>query len=166
MWQVFHNKLHTTTALKRRGWEGSPLCCVCDRYETVVNHILFQCVFSQYIWCCVRNAFGLQGFPTSIQDILHFWLPRRHGISRKISFIFFAGLAWSIWKNMNKMAIEKNFPTNSDAVIHAAIHYMQMWADLLKERDKLKLEQMATTLSDWMKNKPTYDGPSPDICVM
>jgi hypothetical protein len=114
----------------------------------------------------VWNAFGLQGFPTSIQDILHFWLPRRHEISRKISFIFFAGLAWSIWKNMNKMAIEKNFPSNSDVVIHAAIHYLQMWADLLKEHGKLKLEQMATTLSDWMKNKPNYDGPSPDICVM
>ena len=123
MWQVFHNKLQTATALKRRGWEGSPLYCVCGRYETD-NHILFLCVFSQYIWCCVRDAFSLQCFPTSIQDILHFWLPRRHGISRKISFIFFAGLAWSISKNRNKMAIEKNFPTNSDTVIHAAIHYM------------------------------------------
>jgi hypothetical protein len=54
LWQMIHNKLQTATTLKRRGWHGSPLCCVCDRPETV-DHIMFQCVFQQYLWCCVRD---------------------------------------------------------------------------------------------------------------
>ena len=51
------------------------------------------------------------------------------------------------------MAIEKNYPSNPDAVIYAAIHYMQMWVDLQKECDKTNLDQMAKSLSEWMKNK-------------
>ena len=64
------------------------------------------------------------------------------------------------------MAIEKNYPSNPDAVIYAAIHYMQMWVDLQKECDKTNLDQMAKSLSEWMKNKEAFDGPSSDIFVM
>jgi len=41
------------------------------------------------------------------------WLPRRLGIPKHVCFSFsFAGLAWAIWKNMNKMAIKKNLISN------------------------------------------------------
>jgi len=59
LWQAIHNKLQTVVALVRRKWRGSPLCCVYNKLETV-NHILFECVFAQFIWCCVRDAFNLQ----------------------------------------------------------------------------------------------------------
>ena len=62
LWQAIHNKLQTVVALVRRKWRGSPLCCVYNKLETV-NHILFECVFAHFIWCCVRDAFNLQGFP-------------------------------------------------------------------------------------------------------
>lgn len=58
LWQVFHKKLQTALALSRRGWHGNPLCSVCNLVETV-DHILFGCVFSRYIWCCIRDAFNL-----------------------------------------------------------------------------------------------------------
>lgn len=128
-------------ALVKRGWHGSPLCCVCQKPETV-DHIIFGCVFSQYIWCCVRDAFGLEGFPISVQEMVSDWLPRRLGIPKRLCFTFFAGLAWSVWKNRNKMAIEKIFSTNPDVVIHAALNSMQMWIELQKEADKRKMKEM------------------------
>jgi hypothetical protein len=45
LWRMFHNKLQTAVSLKRRGWHGSPLCCVCNKPETV-NRIFFECVFA------------------------------------------------------------------------------------------------------------------------
>lgn len=98
LWQAVHDKLQTVVTLVKRKWRGSPLCCVCHMPETV-DHILFGCVFSQYIWCCVRDAFHLQGFPISIQEVFTQWLPRRLGVPKKICFTVFAGLAWTIWKN-------------------------------------------------------------------
>jgi hypothetical protein len=82
----------------KRGWHGSPMCCVCGKVETV-DHILFECVFAQYVWCCIRDAFHLQGFPLSMQELISQWLPRRLGIPKRLSFAFFAGFAWAIWKN-------------------------------------------------------------------
>jgi len=89
----------------------------------MVNHILLECAFAQYSWCCIRDAFGLEGFPLWIQEALRGlsavdtggdrWLPRRLGIPKRVCFSFsFAGLAWAIWKNMNKMAIKKNLISN------------------------------------------------------
>jgi hypothetical protein len=74
----------------------------------MVNHIFFECVLAQYIWCCIREAFGWNQFLTFLQEVLSKWLPRRLGIPQRIVIFFFAGLAWAIWKNRNKMAIEKS----------------------------------------------------------
>jgi hypothetical protein len=62
------------------------------------------------------------------------------GSVKKLSFVFFAGLAWSIWKNRNKMAIEKTFPSNPDAVISATTNCLQMWADLHKELRRRQIQ--------------------------
>ena len=158
LWQVFHKKLQTALALSRRGWHGSPLFSVCNLVETV-DHILFGCVFSQYIWCCIRDAFNLQSFQTSVNELLAQWLTRRLGVPKRILFVFFAGLAWSIWRNRNKMAIEKRFPINPDAVIHDAINSLNMWCSLHKESDAAKLKELAQGLSDWMHKKPHFTGP-------
>lgn len=47
-------------------------------------------------------------------------------LPKKLCFAFIAGLVWAIWKNINKMAIEKLFPLNQDEVIHAAANFVQM----------------------------------------
>jgi hypothetical protein len=44
------------------------------------------------------------------------WLPRRLGIPQRIALFLFAGLAWNIWKNRNKMA-KKKVSSNSDMMI-------------------------------------------------
>lgn len=135
LWQVVHKKLQTAMAFKKRGWQGSPLCCICLKPESV-NHILYECVFAQFVWCCIRDGSGLQGFPTSVQEVILFWLPRRLGVPKRLCLTFFAGLAWMLWKNRNRMAIEKIFPSNPDAVIHEAFNLMQMWIGIQKEADK------------------------------
>jgi hypothetical protein len=103
---MIHNKLQTATTLKRRGWHGSPLCYVCGRPE-IVDHIMFQCVFPWYLWCYVRDPLGWKEFPTSLSEFMSNWLPRRIGVPERLVLLFFASFTWTIWKNRNKMAIEK-----------------------------------------------------------
>ena len=44
LWQLSNDRLQTAMALKRRGWRGSHLCCLCGNPENV-NHIFFQMFF-------------------------------------------------------------------------------------------------------------------------
>ena len=64
------------------------------------------------------------------------------------------------------MAIEKIFPSNPDAVIHATINYMHIWVELQREDDKDKMHKMAQCLTEWMGKKTPYLGHSSDIMVM
>jgi hypothetical protein len=145
LWQMYHDKLQAAVTLKRRGWQGSPLCCVCNEHETV-NHIFFECCFSQYLWCCIRDAFGWHDFPTSKQNFLYGWLPRRLGVPQRIVLIFFAALSWAIWKNRNSMAIQKIFPANPNLVLYNTINLLQMWRELMKDPDKIYLSEMVEIL--------------------
>ena len=63
------------------------------------------------------------------------------------------------------MAIEKLFPSNPDAVIHATINFVQIWAGLSKEGDAARMKDMAQRLLDWM-HKDVFNGPYSDIAVM
>ena len=165
LWQVFHRKLQTASSLTKRGWQGSPLCCICPVSETV-NHLLFGCVFAQYVWSCIRDAFNLHTFLTSIHDVTSQWVPRRLGISKKLCFTLFAGVTWAIWKNRNKMAIEKRFPNSPDVVIHSAINLLQTWTDLQRESDRAKMKEMVQSLSDWMVKKDHSINSLSDVMVI
>ena len=78
----------------------------------------------------------------------------------------FAGLAWAIWKNRNKMAIEKCFPLNPDGIIHMAIIFLQMWADLHKESDKNKMKGMVQCIADWMSQKKGVEESCSEIVMI
>jgi len=64
------------------------------------------------------------------------------------------------------MVIEKRFPDNPDSVIHMAANFMQMWAELQKERDKARMKAMGQCLDDWMSKKDRMMGAYSDIVVM
>jgi hypothetical protein len=114
----------------------------------------------QFIWCCIRDAFGWTYFPTSIQQILCKKQPRRLGIPQRIVFFFFVGLAWAIWKNRNKMGIEKVFPSYPAMVIYKSIKFLQMWGDLVKENDQGTMKNLVKCLEDWIRKKIDI----PDVC--
>ena len=70
------------------------------------------------------------------------------GCLRNYVLRFFAGVTWAIWKNRNKMAIEKHFPSTPDVMIYLVINFLQTWVDLQRENDKAKMKEMVQSLSD------------------
>jgi hypothetical protein len=75
-------------------------------------------------------------------------------------FFFFVGLAWAIWKNRNKMGIEKVFPSYPAMVIYKTIKFLQMWGDLIKENDQGTMKNLVKCLEDWIRKKIDI----PDVC--
>jgi hypothetical protein len=144
---------------------GEPLCCVCGKPETV-DHIFFECCFSQFLWCCIRDAFGWEDFPVSKHDFVYDWVPRRLRVPRRLALFFFAGFTWEMWKNRNKMAIEKKIPSNPDVVLYNTINSLQMWRDFMKEADKVHLSKMVEHLEDWISKRDHRQDFNSDIAVL
>jgi hypothetical protein len=47
-------------------------------------------------------------------------------------------------------------PSNPDMVIYAAVNFLQMWGELLKEADKSKIVMMASQAGSSMAKKEHY----------
>jgi hypothetical protein len=73
----------------------------------------------------------------------------------KLSLFIFAGFAWAIWNNRNKMSIENKYFKNL-ADVYVALSFMQKWGLLLKEDYRLRCTQLKDEILLWMKNfKPS-----------
>jgi hypothetical protein len=57
LWQMANDRLPTVEQLKKRNWGGKAECQLCGKKEDV-DHIMFKCVLSKYVWAVVRDALG------------------------------------------------------------------------------------------------------------
>jgi hypothetical protein len=61
-WLVANNAIPTKDNMKRRNWEGSPICTFCDQVETV-DHLFFQCSIAKCVWGIVAASMGATTIP-------------------------------------------------------------------------------------------------------
>lgn len=124
LWQMYHGKLQAVAVLIKRGWKGDHRCCLCRKPESI-DHIFFSCPLAQFTWCCIREVFGWEGFPFSSADFMENWLQNKFGANKSLALFIFAGFMWALWKNRNKMAIEKKFPKAPSKAVLNDISFMQ-----------------------------------------
>lgn len=135
---------------------------MCGAVETI-DHIFFACPLGSFVWCCIRDTFGWESFPTSTTDFMESWLPDKLGVHKHLAMFIFAGLMWAIWRKRNKMAIEKIFPkTPSEALLYG-LSFMQKWELLLKEDDRRKLSEVRRQVLMMLHNLPPARVPMTDI---
>jgi len=161
LWQLSHNKLQSAVALKRRGWKGSTRCVLCGRHESV-SHIFFTCSLARFVWACLSEIFG-GTIPYSWDELHGGKLTNMFKTNMRLSLFLFAGIAWSIWRTRNKMAIEKVFPQNPIDVVYLGISYVQKWWRLLKPADQEKLSNAADTMRGWLQGYNPISAVATDI---
>jgi hypothetical protein len=83
LWQMYNGKLQTAEQLKKRNWKGEENCELCGVKE-VVNHIMFRCVNSIFVWIVMRYSFGWSRQSTSLEDLLFNWIGGGGGLTREI----------------------------------------------------------------------------------
>lgn len=81
LWQIYHGKLQASAVLKRRGWKGDHRCSLCGVTETI-DHIFFACPLGNFVWSCIRDTFGWDGFPSSSASLLGSWLINNLNVSK------------------------------------------------------------------------------------
>jgi hypothetical protein len=155
LWQIFNNKLQCATSLVRRGWRGSETCCLGDGCESV-NHIFFGCYIARMIWGFLRDIFKWDNFPPSLKEFSESWLLGKGPMHTRLILFIFAGFAWAIWTNRNKMAIQLKFPKSLTDIIYTVVSFLQKWSIMLKEADRERIKQVKDNILLWVGSfKPT-----------
>jgi len=149
LWLAFQDRLQSGATLKKRHWRGDERCIVCLVKEDA-NHILFGCVVAKFVWGCFKEALGWDRMPRNITDFLASWIPLRCQ-DYHLKLFQFAIVAWALWTNRNKMAIEHKFPASLTDVLHKIDFFSQKWRGLLPEKDRPGLETTRSSLMEWVR---------------
>ena len=83
-----------------------------------------------------EGSITLAGFPVSTADLTDCWIKCKFGVSRQLDHFVFAGFAWALRNNRNKMGIEHTFPSNPVDVIFTGVALLQKWCLLLNAKDQ------------------------------
>jgi hypothetical protein len=150
MWRMFNDKLQTVEQLKKREWKGEINFPLCEVKEDV-NHIMFGCVISTFVWVTLREAFGWSNFPASLEGFVSSWLGRCSGKYVKLRLFDFEVVCWVLWKVRNKMMIEHKLVSSPRVVIFNILMLMQQWKVLLLVDAQETVEAAAKILRLKMK---------------
>lgn len=84
----------------------------------------------------IEGSITLAGFPVSTADLRDCWIKCKFGVSRQLDHFVFAGFAWALRNNRNKMGIEHTFPSNPVDVIFTGVALLQKRCLLLNSKDQ------------------------------
>ena len=104
---------------------------------------------ARFVWTGIGEALGWAGWPISWEDWCVSWVPIKCKLPNRLGRLLFACLAWVLWTNRNKMAIEHNFPNSCIQLFHAGISFLQRWIPLSKASDRDKARQLTERLKSW-----------------
>jgi hypothetical protein len=116
------------------------------------DHIFFGCHIAKMIWAFLGEIFNQEVRPSSMKNLSETWLQVKGPLPIRLILFIFAGFAWAIWNNRNKMAIEKKFPNSPDDIIYTELSVMQKRSMLLKEDDGQRIKQVKERILHWMKH--------------
>lgn len=69
--------------------------------------------------------FHWENHPCSVKELSETWLLGNGPLPIKLTLFVFAGFAWAIWNNRNKMSIRHEFPKSPSDIVYIAILFMQ-----------------------------------------
>jgi hypothetical protein len=82
MWLCLNKKILTWDTLRKRGWQGPGVCCLCKSDEEFVEHLFVHCPFTKNIWHmlrCLLNTYVVWG-GISLEFNLKFWVNRYNSL--------------------------------------------------------------------------------------
>jgi hypothetical protein len=137
-------KMPGNEQIHRRHGRSNGQCALCGQVESI-NHIFFSCVLASFMWSGIREAFGVQWNPKTLDDFLAI-LNQLTPIVRQSFWILFAAESWALWLIRNKLTIENSFPKQPADRFYKTAMFLQLWRPLLKEKHADKLDIMVGVL--------------------
>ncbi|KAE8797566.1 hypothetical protein D1007_27219 [Hordeum vulgare] len=107
VWQLLRDRLPLGTEVLKHHGPGNGLCPLCHVPETG-THIIFSCVADQALWGFVHETLGPEWEAHNLTEFLQI-RANQAGRKRRLFWLIFAALTWTLWTTRNKMVIERVF---------------------------------------------------------
>ena len=111
---------------------------LCGEIEDA-NHIFFKCHLATFMWACIRDLLGCSWNPAGAGSFLAI-SQGLSGRTRRLAWVCFAALCWSLWLIRNKMVFEHTFVAHPADCIFQMIITLQGWRLLSRRKDRAALD--------------------------
>jgi hypothetical protein len=149
LWLVYRGRIQTVDNLRKKRWKGDEKCQFCLESESV-DHLVFRCPLSVYIWVVVGDVLGWETLPRSVKNFVDdFLFLRGDKQNEKLTFLFGA-ISWTLWLNQNDLVFNSKIISSPKALIFKLISVVQHWVIAVTGPDRGQLEQIAEALSGRM----------------
>jgi hypothetical protein len=128
---------------KRHG-PGDGLCPLCAVPETT-THIMFSCPAARFLWSFLQEALGPEWQASVLGEFIEAHA-NNTGRRRRLFWLVFAALTWTLWTVRNKMVIERIFPRRASDSLYSFLALLQQWYPLCRQRDRERLDGMLEDL--------------------
>ena len=145
LWQLLRDRLPSGTEVIKRQGPGNGICPLCDVPETG-HHIFFACTTARFLWRFVREALGPDWEATDLAEFVQA-NANQPNIRRRLFWLVFAALTWTLWMTRNKMVIERVFLRRASDMLFKFLAFLQHWHPLSRRRDTDLLLHMTEALT-------------------
>lgn len=133
LWLLHHNRLWCNDRLRRRGWENSYFCQLCNRSLESSVHLLWECLVSKVIWskaaawngCSALSPATWARSKTTMEAITAI-IAASPPCAKKGIKTMVALLAWYIWQERNCCTF-RGKTASANNVIEACRRDMEQW---------------------------------------
>uniref|UniRef100_A0ACD5WKF4 Uncharacterized protein n=1 Tax=Avena sativa TaxID=4498 RepID=A0ACD5WKF4_AVESA len=108
VWQLLRDRLPSGVEVSKRNGPGDGRCPLCGTPESC-SHIMFSCLAARFLWNFVQEALGPTWQAQELGEFLQAQANRTGG-GRRLFWLLFAALSWTLWNVRNKMVIERISP--------------------------------------------------------
>ncbi|KAE8815280.1 retrotransposon unclassified [Hordeum vulgare] len=138
VWQLLRDRLPSGTEVLKRHGPSNGICPLCHVPETG-SHILFSCVAAQALWGFVRESLGPEWEAHDLAEFLQVRATQA-GRKRRLFWLIFVALTWTLWTTRNKMVIEQVFQWHASDSFFKFLAFLQHWHPLVRPRDRDRLQ--------------------------
>ncbi|XP_010667293.1 uncharacterized protein LOC104884351 [Beta vulgaris subsp. vulgaris] len=113
LWLAVQNRLKTKSRLLQFGLSNDDSCPVCMQSTENIQHLFFECVFSN---CCMREIMAWLGFNWRRKSLFQTcrWMRSRYTgnrFKRQVGLAACAAVVYKVWLNRNKAIWDQNVNT-------------------------------------------------------
>ena len=138
VWQLLRDRLSSGVEVAKRLGPGDGTCPLCAVPETGV-HILFTCPAARFLWSFIAEALGPEWQARDLGEFLEVQA-NRTSKGRRLFWLVFAAITWTLWTIRNKMVIERVFLRRASDSVFKFLAFMQQWHPLCRWRDSARLD--------------------------
>ena len=144
IWQLLRDRLPSGVEVAKRHGPGDGLCPLCAVPETT-THIMFSCPAARFLWSFLQEALGPEWQASVLGEFIEAHA-NNTGRRRRLFWLVFAALTWTLWTVRNKMVIERILPRRASDSLYSFLALLQQWYPLCRQRDRERLDGMLEDL--------------------